>query len=80
MSLSGSTLDDQQSVQLAKVMQIIEDKYTSDLQKIFNEADQNKCAQLQKEWNQDKSDHLHFWNDQAGNGNSISVFQAYINY
>ena len=44
MSLSGSTLDDQQSVQLAKVMQIIEDKYTSDLQKIFNEADQNKCA------------------------------------
>ena len=46
----------------------------------FAQSDQNKCAQLQKEWNQDKSDHLHFWNDQAGNGNSISVFQAYINY
>ena len=69
-----NSLDDDQSLQLAKIMQIIEEKYEGDLQKIFNEAEQNnKCLQLQKEWNQDKEDHLNFWEDQVGNGNSSFV-------
>ena len=70
------SLDDEQSIQLsiqlAKIMKIIDEDYDGELQKIFSEADQNKCEQLKKEWNQDKVDHLHFWEDQAGNGKLIA--------
>lgn len=45
-------LNDEQSIQLAKIMQAIEDKYSSELEGVFSEADQSQNAEyLRREWN-----------------------------
>ena len=63
------SLSDDQSLELAKIMEIIDLKYGSELEDIFSEADHNqKGEQLRKEWKQDKMDHISFWDDQVGNG------------
>ena len=62
-------LSDDQSLQLAKIMHIIDIKFQDELEGIFSEADRHQRGeQLRKEWSQDRSDHLNFWSDQAGNG------------
>lgn len=62
-------LSDEQSLQLAKIMQIIDVRFPDELQSIFSEADEHQGGeQLRKEWNQDKLDHLKFFNDQVRNG------------
>ena len=62
-------LSDEQSLELAKIMQVIDEKYQCVLEDVFIEADQNQRGeQLRREWNQDRSDHLDFWDDQVGNG------------
>ena len=50
-------------------MQTIDTSFQSDLQDVLSEAD--KCQRgemLRKEWEQDKEDHLNFWDDQVENG------------
>ena len=49
------------------------------LEDVFIEADQNQRGeQLRREWNQDRSDHLDFWDDQVGNGLCIIIIITVI--
>ena len=64
-------LSDEQSLQLAKIMRVIDVELQDDLEKVLKEAEKkSKTAadQLRQEWEQDKRDHLDFWKDEAENG------------
>ena len=64
-------LSDEQSMELAKIMKVIEMELPDDLRKVLEDVEKQcprKAELLRREWEQDQKDHLDFYEDQAKNG------------
>ena len=72
-------LCDEQSLELAQIMKVIDANLSDDLERVFTEAKERSKSdtQLHKEWEKDREYHITFYRDQAKNG---MIFRIHYNF